>query len=127
MWMMNVITLHTVTRPTWVSNATNDIDGDGCRDLDEDLNDDGDDYPDAEDTCPSEAGTSSLGNISVLMMTWTDGQIQSMIVLKHLEILPQITQMLVLMLTVILGLILRFVQMMHRSGWIQTVMAMVTT
>ena len=125
-----MITLHTVPpRPTWVSNATNDIDGDGCRDLDEDLNDDGDDYPDAEDTCPSEAGTSSLEiSEAVLMMTWTDGQTQSMTALKPPVILPQITQMLVLMPTVILGLILRILsQMMHRNGWIQTVMDMVIT
>ena len=36
-------------------------------------------------------------------MIWMDGQIQSMIAGKHLEILLQITQMLVLMLMVIPG------------------------
>ena len=69
MLMTNVITPpYSPPRPTWVSNSTNDIDGDGCRDLDEDLNDDGDAYPDAEDTCPSVAGNSSSGTYRVARM-----------------------------------------------------------
>ena len=48
-------------RPTWVSDLATDMDGDGCRDSDEDVNDDGDAFDDAEDDCPTTYGTSTLG------------------------------------------------------------------
>ena len=37
------------------------MDGDGCRDSDEDLNDDGDDFDDSFDDCPTYYGTSTQG------------------------------------------------------------------
>ena len=37
----------------WTSDVDTDHDGDGCRDSTEDLNDDNDDYPDVDDSCPS--------------------------------------------------------------------------
>ena len=43
----------------WTSNATTDVDGDGCRDIDEDDDDDGDGTLDNEDDCPIEWGNST--------------------------------------------------------------------
>ena len=47
-----------------MSNSTNDLDGDGCRDFDEDLDDDGDGFEDGADACPSVAGTSTFGGFT---------------------------------------------------------------
>ena len=43
----------------WISNLTSDIDGDGCRDIDEDQDDDGDGIQDINDGCPLVFGNSS--------------------------------------------------------------------
>lgn len=43
----------------WSSNLSTDIDGDGCRDIDEDNDDDGDGALDVEDDCPLEWGNST--------------------------------------------------------------------
>ena len=43
----------------WYSNATNDLDSDGCMDALEDLDDDSDGFEDYEDLCPRESGNSS--------------------------------------------------------------------
>ena len=43
----------------WISNLSTDIDGDGCRDIDEDNDDDGDGALDIEDDCPAEWGNST--------------------------------------------------------------------
>jgi len=48
-------------RPTWVSDLATDMDGDGCRDSDEDINDDGDAFDDSFDDCPTYYGTSTQG------------------------------------------------------------------
>ena len=55
------LTSYSPPRDWWVSDSSNDIDGDGCRDADEDLDDDGDGYDDAADDCNKIAGTSTLG------------------------------------------------------------------
>ena len=44
----------------WISNLTSDIDGDGCRDIDEDQDDDGDGVQDTNDGCPLVLGTHPL-------------------------------------------------------------------
>ena len=45
----------------WISNENNDYDGDGCRDIDEDIDDDNDSITDYEDNCKS-----TLGWVSVI-------------------------------------------------------------
>ena len=47
----------------FVSYIGNDVDGDGCEDSGEDVDDDNDGFSDLDDDCPLEAGTSSLGSI----------------------------------------------------------------
>ncbi|MGB2425980.1 MAG: thrombospondin type 3 repeat-containing protein, partial [Candidatus Poseidoniaceae archaeon] len=44
------------------SNVQNDVDRDGCEDVNEDLDDDNDGFADEIDSCPSVAGSSSLGS-----------------------------------------------------------------
>ena len=44
------------------SNVQNDVDRDGCEDANEDLDDDNDGFADEIDSCPSVAGSSSLGS-----------------------------------------------------------------
>ena len=44
----------------WISNENNDYDGDGCRDIDEDLDDDNDSITDYEDSCKSTLGWTSV-------------------------------------------------------------------
>ena len=44
------------------SNVQNDVDRDGCEDANEDLDDDNDGFTDEIDSCPSVAGSSSLGS-----------------------------------------------------------------
>ena len=44
------------------SNVQNDVDRDGCEDANEDLDDDNDGFTDEIDSCPSDAGSSSLGS-----------------------------------------------------------------
>ena len=44
------------------SNVQNDVDRDGCEDANEDLDDDNDGFADVIDSCPSVAGSSSLGS-----------------------------------------------------------------
>ena len=44
------------------SNAQNDVDRDGCEDANEDIDDDNDGFADEIDSCPSVAGSSSLGS-----------------------------------------------------------------
>ena len=44
----------------WTSNTSNDLDIDGCRDIDEDFDDDNDGFLDNNDDCPTEWGNSSL-------------------------------------------------------------------
>ncbi|MBD18712.1 MAG: hypothetical protein CMB13_03635 [Euryarchaeota archaeon] len=44
----------------WTSNNTTDFDNDGCRDVDEDLDDDNDGFYDIEDACSKQVGNSSL-------------------------------------------------------------------
>ena len=46
---------------SFFSNIENDADRDGCEDSGEDLDDDNDGFTDDIDTCPRDAGTSSLG------------------------------------------------------------------
>ena len=46
---------------SFFSNIENDVDRDGCEDVNEDLDDDNDGFTDDIDTCPRDAGTSSLG------------------------------------------------------------------
>ena len=46
---------------SFFSNIENDADRDGCEDSTEDLDDDNDGFTDDIDTCPRDAGTSSLG------------------------------------------------------------------
>ena len=45
------------------SNNQNDVDGDGCEDATEDMDDDNDGFSDDVDGCPMVAGTSSLGSV----------------------------------------------------------------
>jgi len=47
----------------WLSSSATDHDGDGCRDISEDLDDDNDGYYDTSDYCPFEVGTSNLGGV----------------------------------------------------------------
>jgi hypothetical protein len=46
---------------SFFSNIENDADRDGCEDANEDVDDDNDGFTDDVDTCPRDAGTSSLG------------------------------------------------------------------
>ena len=50
----------------WTSNATTDVDGDGCRDIDEDNDDDGDGTLDDDDDCPILWGNSTQDRIGCL-------------------------------------------------------------
>jgi hypothetical protein len=45
------------------SNSQNDVDGDGCEDATEDMDDDNDGFADDVDACPMNPGTSSLGSV----------------------------------------------------------------
>lgn len=45
------------------SNTQNDVDRDGCEDASEDTDDDNDGFSDDVDSCPLNAGTSSLGSV----------------------------------------------------------------
>ena len=47
----------------FISHQGNDIDGDGCEDLTEDFDDDGDGYLDENDGCPMIFGSSSQGGV----------------------------------------------------------------
>ena len=49
--------------PTWVSEPETDQDLDGCRDADEDIDDDNDGIEDGNDNCPDQTGTSSKGTM----------------------------------------------------------------
>lgn len=67
---------------SWVSDATNDVDGDGCKDATEDWDDDGDGFEDHAnatrlDGCPLTYGTSSRGGVfgcpDADLDGWADG------------------------------------------------------
>jgi len=62
----------------WISNSSSDIDGDGCRDIDEDPDDDGDGELDNEDDCPMTWGNSTqdrLGCIDSDGDGWSDADL----------------------------------------------------
>ena len=54
-------------RPTWISDSVTDMDGDGCRDSDEDLNDDGDAFDDSFDDVQPITGLQLKVNKDVLI------------------------------------------------------------
>jgi hypothetical protein len=49
--------------PNFFSTTANDVDRDGCEDVDEDLDDDNDGFSDILDNCPRNAGTSDSGSL----------------------------------------------------------------
>ena len=59
-------TSYSPPRPSWISDSTTDLDGDGCRDSDEDTDDDADTFDDSIDDCPTLAGTSTNGSTGCL-------------------------------------------------------------
>ena len=48
--------------PGFFSNNQNDVDGDGCEDATEDMDDDNDGFTDDVDDCPMSSGSSSMGS-----------------------------------------------------------------
>ena len=66
-WACTVSTVEVDLCPTssldFTSSLSNDADRDGCEDNGEDLDDDNDGAMDAEDACPEDPGTSTLGGV----------------------------------------------------------------
>ncbi|MEE2648199.1 MAG: thrombospondin type 3 repeat-containing protein [Candidatus Thermoplasmatota archaeon] len=76
-WACTVSTVEVDLCPTssldFTSSLSNDADRDGCEDNGEDLDDDNDGAADAEDACPVDPGTSTLGGVLGCTDGDTDG------------------------------------------------------